>query len=117
MFPIKDAEHFAEITSAENPRLNVIDVHLNWCGPCNIIEQNYRGLFFAYENADQRLAFWNCSEDSLPQEVMAQLKEGPLSCKPRFILFVEGEMKLEVNGADFTKIDAGIKKFIPSADE
>ena len=38
LFPIKDAEHFMEVTSAENPRLVVVDLYLAWCGPCNIME-------------------------------------------------------------------------------
>ena len=52
VFKIESPEHFAEVTSAENPRLVCVDLHLAWCGPCGIIEQNYRSLFFAYENAE-----------------------------------------------------------------
>jgi len=95
----------------------VIDFHLAWCGACNIIEQNYRSLYFAYENAEQRIAFYNAQQDVIPQEIYSALKYGPLTCKPRFAIFIEGEKKEEVDGADFTNIEKAIKKFIPSLDD
>ena len=35
----------------------VIDYHLDWCGPCDAIEPNYRAMFFAIEEADKRIEF------------------------------------------------------------
>ena len=64
--PVQDREHFAQITAADNTKLNVIDLHMNFFGPCKTIENNYRALYFAFENAEDRLAFWSCSEECAP---------------------------------------------------
>ena len=108
---------FMEITSAENPRLVVIDLYLSWCGPCNIMEGNYRAMYFNFENAAERIAFYVCPEEQIPQEIAAAMKFGPLTCKPRFMVFAEGEKKEEILGADFTAIETAVKKWIPSLDD
>lgn len=87
LFPVTSPEQFMEITAPENPRLVIIDCHLAWCGPCGIMEQNYRAMYFNFENADQRIAFYTCTEDNVPQEVAAAYKHGPLTCKPRFLIY------------------------------
>ena len=95
----------------------MIDCHLNWCGPCDVMENNYRGLFFNLVDATNRIEFWTASEDVIPEDVMAKLENGPLSCKPRFIVYEGGEKKAEVDGADFTQLEAAINKYIPQLDD
>ena len=46
---------------AGNNRLykyTVIDIHLNWCGPAVVMSQNYRSIWYNYEEADKRLEFF-----------------------------------------------------------
>jgi hypothetical protein len=38
---------------------------------------------------------------------------GEFTCKPKFGVYIEGELKGVVNGADFTKIEELVKKYIP----
>ena len=38
--------------------MTVIDVHLHWCGPCVVMYQNYRTIWYNYEEADKRLEFY-----------------------------------------------------------
>ena len=63
------------------------------------------------------MEFFSCQEDFLPEDLVAGLKAGPLSCKPRFLLFSEGEKKDEIDGADYTKLEAAIGKYIPQLDD
>lgn len=42
---------------------------------------------------------------------------GEFSCKPKFGVYLEGELKGVVNGADYTKIEDMIKKYIPSIEK
>ena len=38
---IKSQEQFEELMSESNPKLVIIDLHLDWCGPCICMESNY----------------------------------------------------------------------------
>lgn len=38
LFKIESPEQFTELTSAENHRLVIIDLHLAWCSYCGIME-------------------------------------------------------------------------------
>ena len=40
----------------------MIDYHLDWCGPCDAIEPNYRGMYFAIEEAEKRIEFLTVSK-------------------------------------------------------
>ena len=52
------------------------------------MEQNYRSLFFQYENAENRIEFFTASEEHIPQEILTGLKQGALTCKPRFLIYL-----------------------------
>ena len=38
LFKIESTTEFLNKVDPENKKLTVIDVHLNWCGPCECIE-------------------------------------------------------------------------------
>ena len=95
----------------------MVDIHLGWCGPCEVMENNYRSLFFSITDAINRVEFYTASQELLPEDFQAKLQYGPLSCKPRFVLFIEGEKKGEIDGADFTALEAAVNKLLPAQDE
>ena len=99
VFPITSEEQFLGIIVPENKKLTVIDVHLNWCGPCTVMGSNYRTIYFSYEEADKRIEFWTCENTFLPEDVAAPLT---ITCKPTFLVYVEGEQKAVIVGADYT---------------
>ena len=66
---IKDEAQFNEVISEEFGKMAVIDCHLSWCGPCIAMEGNYPPLFFSIDDPDSRISFWQCPEESLPQEM------------------------------------------------
>ena len=94
-----------------------IDLHLAWCGRCDSMEQNYRNLFMKFDEDFARMEFFSATEEFIPEEILAGLSHGPLTAKPRFIIFNEGEKKDEIDGADYTKLEVSIGKHIPTADD
>ena len=66
-----------------------------------------------YDGDYARMEFFSASEEFVPEEVMASLKHGALTCKPRFLVYLEGEKKEEINGADLTLLDSCVQKYIP----
>ena len=114
IFPIQSLEQFETITSADNKKLTVIDLYANWCGPCTVMEHCFRSLFFAHEDADKRLEFFTCDSTILGEDYTAKFKK---TCRPIFLIYVEGELKAEVEGADFVKIQTIVNTYIPSLDD
>ena len=81
------------------------------------MEQNYRSLHMKYDEDFLRMQFFSCSEEFIPAEVMAAMANGPLTCKPRLLLFCEGEKKDEIDGANYTELEQKIGKHIPQSDD
>lgn len=81
------------------------------------MEQNYRSLFMKFDEDYLRMEFFSAVEDVIPEDILANLKHGPLTCKPRFLIFADGEKKDEIDGADYTKLELAISKYIPAFDE
>ena len=46
VYPINSEEHFTQIANPENKKLSIIDLHASWCGPCQVMFQNYRTIYF-----------------------------------------------------------------------
>lgn len=40
-----------------------------------------------------------------------------MSCKPKFLIYLEGEIKGEIDGVDFTRIETIVTTYIPGLDE
>ena len=64
-----------------------------------------------------KMEFFSCVEENFPEEILASLTEGPLTCKPRFLLFFGGRKVDEISGADYTKLEASVQKNIPQFDD
>ena len=81
------------------------------------MEQNYRNLFMKFDEDYARMEFFSAVEDLIPEEILSGLTYGPLTCKPRFLLFCEGEKKDEIDGADYTSLERSIGRHIPNFDD
>ena len=117
VYPINSEEHFHQIASQENKKLVVIDLHASWCGPCVVMYQNYRSIFFNYEQAENRIEFWTCDTSLLPADLLKKYVSNATSCKPKFLVYMEGEIKGDVEGADISKVERLIATHIPALDE
>ena len=53
----------------------------------------------------------------IPEDIKAEFVFGPLTCKPRILVYIDGEKKEEIDGADYTKINGAVTKFIPTVEE
>ena len=114
--PITSQKHFDEATQwnvADADKMGplvCVDVHLDWCGPCEPMVPNYQSLWFEYENPESRLSFWTCAESFLPDELKEQLK---LEVSPRFLIYQGGQLKKEIKGARYVDLQNAVSEFIP----
>ena len=81
------------------------------------MSENYRALHMRFDEDFVKIEFLSSVDTFIPEEVLAGLTCGPLSCKPRFVLFHEGEKKAEIDGADYTKFEQAIQRFVPNYDD
>ena len=95
----------------------VIDLYKEWCGECVALKENFKTLWYSFDDPDNRMAFFKCEEGNVPEDVATAFTSGPLTCKPRFVIYLEGEKKIEVDGPDFTQLEAACNKFCPSLDD
>ena len=81
---ITSVKQFEEIIS--DPRkVIVLDIHKEWCGPCVCMEGVYNTLWFSIDDPENRLAFWQCSEENIPAEILTKL--GELTVIPKFVIY------------------------------
>jgi len=101
-------------TSPENEKVSVIDYHLDWCGPCEVVEPNYRAMYFSIEEADKRIEFLTIAASLLPEGV-ADIME--LSAKPKFVIWKNGEKKATISGVLINEIETKVNELLPALDD
>ena len=94
-----------------------IDLHLPFFGRCDTMQENFRALHMRFDEDFVKMEFFSAETSFVPEEVLAGLQHGALSCKPRFIFYLEGEKKCEIDGADYTKFEESINRYIPTFDD
>ncbi|CAI2384810.1 unnamed protein product [Moneuplotes crassus] len=113
---LESQEDFDKVRDRDYPKCVVVDVHLTWCGPCEVMVPNFRTMFFSYDDADERLEIYTM-DSSLFEDEAVKEQIGEVTCKPKFIVIIEGEIKGVIEGADFTKLFDLVDKHIPSLDQ
>mmetsp|Transcript_1996 Transcript_1996/g.3533 ORF Transcript_1996/g.3533 Transcript_1996/m.3533 type:complete len:117 (+) Transcript_1996:28-378(+) len=103
VFPITSYEEYQSIITNETDKVFVIDYHLEWCGPCQVIEPSFRSIFFSIEEPDSRIAFHTLNIDLLPKEESDLLD---LDAKPLFRVFKNSGNQGEVRGVKVNEIHA-----------
>ena len=55
---IQTPEQFEAIISEDEKRMAIIDVHLDWCGPCICMTENWQTIWFGMDEPETRISFW-----------------------------------------------------------
>ena len=118
LFTIESVEHFQEKLEPENnQKLLCVDAHLAWCGRCDTMEQNYRNLFMRFDEDFVKMEFFSAAQENIPEDILSSLQHGPLTCKPRFLIYFNGQKKDEISGANYTQLEASVQQHIPQFDD
>lgn len=104
---VRNQEHFYELLNGK--KLTVVDVHLNWCGPCSLLSSSFRSMAMKIEEWDSRLQFLIADVALVPD-----LAHHQPSCKPKFVFFLGQKLIGEVSGANVPKLQQMITRHIPS---
>lgn len=107
-----DSSHFAALVHPEGKKLSVVDVHLPWCGPCNLMCGTYRSIALRIDEWEHRLQFLVADTDKVKE-----LAEKQTSCMPKFLFYVGSKLVAEVEGVDVPQISTFINKYMPSLED
>ena len=55
---IASPEEFEALTGENEKRMAVIDVYLDWCGPCVCMEPSYGAIWYNLEDPETRIMFF-----------------------------------------------------------
>ena len=112
---IESQEDFVQKIIEDCPKkLKIVDVHLEWCGPCKPMEHNYKAMWFQTEEPEGRIAFFQCDESLIPEEYKLN-KECTLI--PMFAIYKGGECKKVVHGARLNEIQDQVSFHLPELEE
>lgn len=107
---IKDLDHFNIFYNKENPKLSVIDVYVNWAGPCtDLMNPTYKRLTNETDDWEKRLEFIEVDYEKIESLQLT----AKVSCRPKFILLLNGSKVDEVNGTNIPELLSKIEKYIP----
>ena len=78
---IADAEAFGAYLEKSETVLVVMDVHQNWCGPCDTMKPTYNSIFNEIDNCEDKVAFTTADIKTLtPQLVALMDARAPYTC-------------------------------------
>lgn len=83
--PVKDEEHWRQITSHDNKHVTVVDLYYPWFGRCDVLDEALRGLYMSIEDPEKKLQYFNLDLTKIP------LSKDPPSkapAKPKFLIYV-----------------------------
>ena len=78
------------------------------------MEPNYSPMFLQYDDAENRLGLFTCSEEFFSEEDQAKLQ---LSVIPKFLIYQGGILRQTIDGAKYDELCAAITKYIPEGPE
>ena len=81
--PVKDEDHWKQLTSKEFKKIAVIDIYFPWFGRCDALDEGMRAFYNGVEGADEKMQFYYADVTKIPI-----FKDPPKSTpKPHFQIY------------------------------
>jgi len=93
-----------------------VDVHKEWCGPCEVMQPTFRRIFLDLDMPATRIQFLEADRALVTAFAEAE-EDMEVSCKPHFQLWKEGKMIAHVDGANAPELQRLIKEHVPDVPE
>ena len=73
---LESQEAFDVIRDRDYVKCVVVDLHLSWCGPCEVMKPNFRTMFFGIDEVEKRLEIYTmCSEFITDKAILDHIGE------------------------------------------
>ena len=74
---IADAEAFGAYLEKSETVLVVMDVHQNWCGPCDTMKPTYNSIFNEIDDCENKVAFTTADIKTLTPQLVELMATKP----------------------------------------
>ena len=112
---VENAEKWEEIVNENKGKLLVVDVHKKWCGPCEVMRPTFENIFLETEQPEKKIAFLSVDE-SAGVESLAEFTSRE-TCKPLFLLLLDGKVITSVQGAIAPTLQTAILENLPELED
>ena len=117
---IADAEAFGAYLEKSETVLVVMDVHQNWCGPCDTMKPTYNSIFNEIDNCGDKAAFTSADIKTLTPQLVELMATKPSDldlanhgCMPFFLLVKNKAVVAIVLGADVPTLRDNVVLYAP----
>ena len=70
---ITSTQQYDELIQASHDRLVIVDLHMDWCGPCAALVPTFNKVLTDYDDANERVVFASCDYEKLQEKVQSTL--------------------------------------------
>eukprot|EP00826_Nyctotherus_ovalis_P061420 TRINITY_DN873_c0_g1_i11.p2 TRINITY_DN873_c0_g1~~TRINITY_DN873_c0_g1_i11.p2 ORF type:complete len:102 (+),score=30.56 TRINITY_DN873_c0_g1_i11:110-415(+) len=84
--PVRDEEHWKEVTSHSNRRVTLVDLFYPWFGRCDALDEAFRGLYMTLEDPDKKIQYLHADLSKVP--VFPEAEQPKPTAKPRFLIYL-----------------------------
>eukprot|EP00825_Cyclidium_porcatum_P007627 TRINITY_DN13827_c0_g1_i2.p3 TRINITY_DN13827_c0_g1~~TRINITY_DN13827_c0_g1_i2.p3 ORF type:complete len:103 (-),score=27.99 TRINITY_DN13827_c0_g1_i2:108-416(-) len=88
-------------------------VHPAWSGPCEMMFSTYQQLAMSIDDFDKRVDIILLQVEKLVEYKNEKITD--VTCRPKFLFFMEGKIKDEIQGANIPALIEKVNKHIPLA--
>ena len=113
---VESKDQWDDTLAKVGTRLLFIDVHKDWCGPCVVIRPTLEKIFLDTDKVESRIQLLSLHEKSGVDHPALQEFLASESCKPRFVLLLNGNVVGNVEGALSPAVVSAIQDNLPEVE-
>ena len=99
----------ARVMNDNDPKLYVVDVYSQWCGPCQQMGPTFKSLVLSVTSFDERLGFIQV-ERTFAKDFAGNY---PATSRPLFLFIRQGAVLKAIQGCNAPEIIETINQLIP----
>ena len=120
-YPVRDPDHWTELTSPDNNKVTVIDLYYPWFGRCDALDEALRGIYMNIDDPEKKLQYLYLDLSKPDLKPFGDKEVPEPTAKPRFFIYQvrinkaqNGELKADISGANYTLLKDKILTLIES---
>lgn len=117
---ITDDESWEAMLETSETKLCIIDIHLDWCGPCEALMPMWTKMSMSgVKQCAKRVGFYSGEQQLLGEKFKGMVKGtdfgpwAPKGCQPLFMMVRNRHVSTLIIGANTPQIERDVQRFVP----